>query len=35
MTRDEIVLTGELNAFLGDERILTRRWDRRIPRYLV
>jgi hypothetical protein len=35
MTREEIVLTGELNAFLGDERILTRRWDRRIPRYLV
>jgi putative CocE/NonD family hydrolase len=35
MTREEIVLTGELNAFLGEERILTRRWDRRIPRYLV
>ena len=30
-----LVLTGELNAYLGDERILTRRWDRRIPRYLV
>jgi hypothetical protein len=35
MTRDEFVLVGDLNAFLGDEHVLTRKWERRVPRYFV
>jgi uncharacterized protein len=34
-TKTEFAIVGELTAFDGDEKVLTRTWDRKIPRQLV
>lgn len=34
-TKTEFAIVGELSAFDGDEKVLTRTWDRKIPRQLV
>jgi uncharacterized protein len=34
-TRNEFLVSGELTAFDGDERVFSRTWDRKIPRRLV
>ncbi len=35
MTKNDFMLSGEMNAFNGEEKIFTRKWDRKIPRNLV
>jgi putative CocE/NonD family hydrolase len=34
-TKEEFVIVGELSAFDGDEKVLTRTWNQKIPRQLV
>jgi hypothetical protein len=34
-TPSDFVLSGELNAFDGEEKVFARRWERKIPRQLV
>jgi hypothetical protein len=34
-TKEDFVIVGELSAFDGDEKVLTRTWDQKIPRQLV
>jgi hypothetical protein len=34
-TKEDFVILGELSAFDGDEKVLTRTWDQKIPRQLV
>jgi hypothetical protein len=35
MTREELIIQGELTAFDGEEKVFARSWNRRIPRQLV
>ncbi len=35
LTKDHIILMGEMNAFYGEEKVFTKKWDRKIPRDLV
>ncbi len=35
MTKDELILVGEMIAYYGEEKVFSRAWERKIPRRLV
>ena len=35
MTKDTLILVGEMNAYYGEEKVFSRTWERQEPRRLV